>query len=457
MALTKKPLPAPGGVREMIAIALPMIVSYGCDTVMMFCDRLLLSKLGPDMMNAAVGGGIAAFMMASFGFGLFGYGTALVAQYFGAGEKSLCPRVTTQSLIAALLLYPLVLACRPFVHVLFRKLGVPESQLEAQIVFFDVMTYGSLLVFIRQSFAAFFSGIGRTGMVMAASLAAMAVNVAVSFVLIYGKFGMPALGIRGAALGAVSGSFAAIVILAVVYWGKELRAEFDTARSFVFDAAVFRKLLRFGSPSGAEMLFTLLAANGFVIAFQSLGPAVATASSILMNWDMTAYIPLMGMEVGVTSLVGRYMGARQPEIAHRATMSGLKVGFVYAFVLFLVFGLCAGPMVGMFRPHGESAVFAEAYPLAVTMLRMVSIYMFSIVLVIVFVGALRGAGDTLWAMTYHISLHWLAAATIFFGTRFFGFSALQAWSIVIGLYMTFSGLAWLRYREGKWKTIRVIG
>ena len=440
----------------MIAIALPMIVSYGCDTVMMFCDRLLLSKLGPDMMNAAVGGGIAAFMMASFGFGLFGYGTALVAQYLGAGEKQNCATVTSQSWILAVALYPIVLFFRPLMHEFFRVMGVPASQMEAQIVFFDIMTYGSIFIFIRHSLSSFFSGIGRTRVVMIASLVAMVVNIIASYILIYGKFGAPALGISGAALGALTGSIFGIAILLSVYFNEKNRTEFATHKSFVFNPVVLKKLLRFGSPSGFEMLLTLLAANTFVIAFHSMGPAVATASSILMNWDMSAYIPLMGMEVGVTSLVGRYMGARKPEIAHKAVMSGLKVGCVYAGILLVLFGVFAAPMVDIFKPDGISEVFASARPMAVTMLRMVSIYMLSIVFVIVFVGALRGAGDTLWAMSYHISLHWLAAAVLYGGTRFLGLSALKAWALVIVVFMMFSGFAYLRYRSGKWRTIQVV-
>ncbi len=383
--------------------------------------------------------------------------TALVAQYYGAGERRLCPVVTNQSLIAALFIYPVVLVCLPLADHLFRMLGVPASQIEAQLAFFDVMTYGCILIFVRQSLASFFSGIGRTRVVMTASLVAMAVNVAASYVLIYGKWGAPALGIRGAALGALTGSACAVLVLAWAYFSKENRAEFSIGTPLKFHPEVFRKLLRFGSPSGFELLLTLMAANGFVLAFQSLGPAVATASSILMNWDMSAYIPLMGMEVGVMSLVGRYMGAGNPDLAHRAAMSGLKVGCVYAVTLLIVFSTCAAPMVDLFRPAGDNLVFAEARPMAVTMLRMVSIYMFSIAFVIVFVGALRGAGDTLWAMTYHIALHWLAAGILYVSTRFLGLSALKAWALVIVAFVLFSGIAFLRYRAGKWRSIRVVG
>lgn len=449
--------PAPGSIREILIIAVPMIVSYGCDTVMMFSDRLLLSKLGPDPMNAAVAGGIAAFMMASFGFGLLGYGTALVAQYLGAQHKDRCAVVTTQSWIVALALYPCVLLLRGPAHALFMHLGVPASQIGPQIEYFDIMTYGTALVFARHSLASYFSGIGRTRVVMRASIAAMCVNIPASYVLIYGKLGLPALGIRGAAYGTLLASVVGIAILLAEYFGRANRREYSVGRSLILHPEVLGKLLRYGTPSGCEMLLTLLAANAFVLAFHSLGPVVATASSILMNWDMSAYIPLMGMEVGVTSLVGRYMGARDPDTAHRAVMSGLKVGFVYAGVLLILFGVLAGPMVDLFRPGGApDPVYDAARPMAVTMLRMISLYMFSIALVIVFVGALRGAGDTLWAMSYHISLHWLAAGVLYAGTRWLDLSALHAWALVIVVFMLFSAGAWLRYRAGGWRRLHIV-
>ena len=72
-----------GSIREMAVIALPMVVSSACDTVMIFTDRLFLSKLGPELMNAAMGGGLTVFMMMSFFIGVIGYATALVASPSG--------------------------------------------------------------------------------------------------------------------------------------------------------------------------------------------------------------------------------------------------------------------------------------------------------------------------------------------------------------------------------------
>lgn len=79
-----------GGILEMLDIATPIVISQACYTLMIFTDRLFLSRLGPEMMNASMAGGLTSFMMITFFLGITSYTTALVAQYYGAGRKGNC-------------------------------------------------------------------------------------------------------------------------------------------------------------------------------------------------------------------------------------------------------------------------------------------------------------------------------------------------------------------------------
>src|SRR5207248_7378215 len=112
----------------------------------------------------------------------------------------------------------------------------------------------------------------------------------------------------------------------------------------------------------------------------------------------------------VTSLVGRYMGAGKPDIAHRATMSGLRLAWFYGFFTLIAFSCFPGPLVSIFRPGHGGESFSEAYGMAVFMLRLASIYVLADATNLVFSGALRGAGDTFWAMTISVGLHWVLVA-----------------------------------------------
>ncbi|BCR05661.1 MATE family efflux transporter [Desulfuromonas versatilis] len=450
-------VPTPGGMREMLAIALPMVVSHGCETLLIFTDRLFLSRLGPEQMSAAMAGGLTSFMMMTFFIGLTGYATALVAQYLGAGERQRCALVVSQALLIALVAYPLILAGRPLAHGLFALAGIAPEQLAPQRQYFDILLYGALPVLLRTCLASFFSGIGRTRVVMLAALVAMLVNVGANYLLIFGRFGVPALGIRGAAWGTLLGSLCGLAVLVAVYFGRDNRQAYGVLDALRLERAVMKKLLRFGSPAGVEMFLNLLAFTVMILIFHSHGLTTATAVTVVFNWDMVSFVPLIGIQIGVVSLVGRYLGASHPEIAERAAISGLKMGWIYSSVILLLFVCLPEQLVEIFRPQGADETFSQAAPLAVGMLRLASLYVLADAVMVVFSGALRAAGDTFWAMTVSVTMHWLLVPLLFVLLKVFQLPPQSAWLALIGLFLCFSGVFYLRYRSGRWKHLAMIG
>ncbi|MBN2218014.1 MAG: MATE family efflux transporter [Pirellulales bacterium] len=452
----EKRLPTAGGMRELTAIALPMVVSQACDTVMIFTDRLFLSRLGPEQMNAALAGGLSCFMLTTFLLGLVGYTTALVAQYLGAGRKDRCAVATTQAAIICLAAYPLVVAARPAVMHLFNLLDLSAEQLIPQKIYFGILVYAVIVSLLRTCLAGFFSGIGKTRMVMIASVAAMVVNVGLNYVLIFGHLGVRPLGIRGAAFGTICGGLFGFMVLAAAYLWPSNRREYAIARSLRFDREAMGRLVRFGYPAGIEFFLNVLAFTGVIMVFHARGDVTATAATVMFNWDLVSFVPLIGVQIGVTSLVGRYMGAGSPDTAHRATMSGLKLGVVYSSLIFVLFLAFPGTLVAMFEPSEPDAVFTEAIPTAVFMIRFASLYVLIDAAVVVFSGALRGAGDTFWAMCISVGLHWLLLPILAFLLHVAHVSAEMGWVALVLTYLVFSGLFYLRYRSGRWRTIRVV-
>jgi len=451
---TKKP--RPGGIREMLAIALPMVVSHACDTVMTFTDRLFLSRLGAEQMSAAMAGGLTCFMMMTFFLGLTGYTTAMVAQYFGAGRKARCAVAVTQAVLIAILAYPIILAARPLAYVLFQVADISPEQLAPQTEYFNILLHGVIIGLLRTCLSSFFSGIGKTRIVMIASLVAMVVNIGLNYVLIFGKLGVPALGIRGAAYGTILGGVCGVIVLGVAYLGPNNRREYSVIQSLRFDWVAMKTLLRFGYPAGLEMLLNLLAFTTMILAFHSDGLVTAAAVTIVFNWDMVSFVPLIGIEIGVMSLVGRYMGAKDPDTAHRAAMSGLKTGWFYsAFILVLFVGF-PEYLVGIFRPEHADPIYAEAVPMAVYMLRLASLYVLIEAVVLVFSGALRGAGDTFWAMAISVGMHWILVPLLLITMKVLDGSPEAGWTVLVFAFMALSSLFYLRYRTGRWREIEVL-
>lgn len=445
-----------GGQAELLTIAFPMIISTACDGIMTFTDRLFLARLGPEQMNAAMGGGVALQLMIFFFIGLTGYSTALVAQYLGSGQKKMCPVAATQSFIIALVAYPLILLCRPLAHQYFSFMELPAGQLQYQVAYFNIVIFGAFAGILRNCFSCYFSGIGKTRIVMVANIFAMFVNVGLDYVFIYGKLGFPEMGIRGAAFATVIGGICGLIILSIAYVSKQNRMEFGISGSFRFDPKVMRKLLYFGYPAGLELFMNFLAFSALIFIFHSQGNVIATASTIMFNWDLVSFIPLIGIEISVTSLVGRYMGAGDPATAHRAAMSGIKLGLYYSVVILMLFVFMPRALVMVFRPENSVEIFNQAVPIAENMIKLASLYVLAEAVMVAIVGALRGAGDTHFTMLISVAAHWTMLPVVYVIMNVLHWSAVAAWLGLIIAFLLFCGILVLRYRSGKWQRIKVI-
>jgi multidrug resistance protein, MATE family len=445
-----------GGIREMAAIAMPMVISQACYTIMTFTDRVFLSRLGPEFMNAAMAGGITAFMMMTFFMGIAGYATAVAAQYLGSGQKEKCSVTLTQAVIISFAAYPVIFLCRPFAHGLFNFMGIEPAQLAPQKLYFNILLSATIIPLLRVSFSSFFSGVGKTRAVMISGLTAMTVNICMNYVLIFGKFGLPALGIKGAAYGTIIGGTSGLAVLLGFYLRGDNFRKFKVDKSLYLDREVMGTLVRFGYPAGLEFFLNLLAFDLIIMIFHSAGAVAATASTIVFNWDMVSFVPLLGVQVGVTSLVGRYMGANMVDVAGKSTMSGFKLGMAYSAIIFLFFAGFPRELAGFFAPYDGDGIFSRALPVTVFMIRLASIYVLAEAVFVVFIGALRGAGDTLWAMLISVSLHWLLVPVLYIMLKVCDSSLETAWVVVVSLFLFFSFLVYLRYKTGRWRTISML-
>lgn len=445
-----------GGVKEVLALAVPMIISSACDGVMTFTDRLFLARVGSDQMNAAMGGAVALQVLTFFFVGLTGYSTALVAQFFGASEKHKTTIAAFQAILITCCAWPVILLLKPLTGIYFHLMHIPASQVGYQIEYLNILAWGSFFTLMRSTLGCYFGGIGKTKVVMAATLCAMSVNVVLGYILIFGKLGFPAMGVSGAAIAAVISSACALAVLLVAYLGSVNRSDFAVLRSFHFDRQIMGKLIRFGYPAGLEFFLNLMAFSAMVSIFHSQGAIEATATTIVFNWDLVSFIPLIGIEIGVTSLVGRYMGAGQPEVAQRAAISGIKTGIFYSIVVFVLFVVTPEWLVRMFSPSTFNASFEAAVPLAVTMLQITSLYVLFESILVALVGALRGAGDTRFTMVASVAAHWVFVPILYVALNVLKVSIVTGWFLLVIFVLVFCGIFIARFRSGKWKHIHVI-
>ena len=381
---------------ELLRLALPMVVSQGAFAVMIFTDRYFMSQIDPAHMAAALGGGVASFFSFCFFVGLIAYANALSAQYLGAGEPEKCPKVVTQGMIIMVMSVPFLTLITFLVAGIFEGMGHEPAQVDLERTYYLILMSGVLVTLAKVCISSYFAGIGRTHVVMICDVFGLLVNVPLCYVMVFGKLGFPALGIVGAGVSTVIATVLAFLLFVVFYFRKEHRDTFAVLRSFSLDVKILRRFWRLGSPSGLELFLNVAAFNLFLLMFQSYGVAEGAAAAIVFNWDILSFIPMIGLNVGVISLIGRFVGARDMTRVNEVMTAAFAVAFAYSAVLAVVYITFRYPLVEVFAP--PSGDFTAIRELSAFMMIGLSSYVMADAVILVSGGVLRGAGDTRWLM-----------------------------------------------------------
>jgi len=436
-------------LRELMRLSLPMMVSQGAFAVMIFTDRWFLSQIDSTHIAAALGGGVASFFTFSLFMGVITYANALVAQYFGAGELGKCSRVVTQGVIMAVCCIPFLAIGALLVGQLFDKMGHDPLQVELEKVYFYILMSGSFFTLVKACVACYFSGIGRTKVVMIGDVLGVLLNIPLTWVLVFGKFGMPEMGIAGAALSTVIASVFSIALFLLFYFGKRNRKQFRVLESFHFDIAIIKRYLRLGTPSGMEAFLNTATFNLFLLMFQSYGIAQGAAMAIVFNWDMLSFVPMIGINIGVMSMIGRFVGAGDMAKANQVISSGFIVALSYSGLLAVVFLVFRVPLVEVFASPGED--FTRIRDLASQMMIGLTSYMVADAIIIITGGALRGAGDTRWLMITSISIHVLMLIAQYFIIMVFDYGPLASWWAFVAMIISLALIYLWRLQGGVWR------
>ena len=439
-------------------VAAPIIVSMASFTLMQFCDRVFLARYGSVALRAALPGGILAFTLTSFFQTLAGYAGTFVAQYHGAGRKDECGRATAQGIWLGLLTWPVCLALIPFGFWLLSIAGHPADVLVAEKTYLGILMVGGGVWSVNNAVSGFFSGRGDTSTPMRASLVANLANIVLDYAMIFGHWGFPRWGIAGAAIATVISSVLGLAMMLAIYYRERFRREYGTWAGRRLDWQRMGPLLRFGVPAALQTLQDVGAFTFFVILLGRLPAADMAASNIAFSINNVAFMPLLGMGMATTIVVGQYQGARDSATAERAGWTALKMAWIYMGVIALTFLLFPQPYFSLFTGAGPDMVRLEdVIGIGRWLLVMMAVWGMLDAINLVLAGALKGAGDTRFVLLATSLATWLvwmpgeAALVLWLGQ-----GLIPAWLWMTVFIFLIAGGFWLRFKRGRWKTIEMI-
>jgi len=440
--------------RSVLRMAWPVVVHQVSLSMVQLVDTLLVGHLGKDAL-AGVGLGSIVFWIPQSGIFAVGIGTiAVVARNVGAGQRERASATTAVALMmglawGVLLAVVMALAADP----LLRVMGAEPAARSEGVTWMRAASIGFPLTAMLYAGSASLTGAGDTRTPMIIMLIVNVVNAVVAYTLINGPGPFPELKVLGSGLGAtsagVSGAVLVLLALAVGRGGLQLQ------RLAILhpDPAEIKRILNVGLPAGLENLQFNLAFLVYTRIIASLGSAALAAHRVTLSIEGLAFNPGFALGVATATLVGQSLGANRPDLAERSA----KVALVWATVIMTSVGvvllLFGEPITSLFV-SGEDA--DEVVDIGRQLLFVFAFAMPAMAISQTLAGGLRGAGDTRAVLAIGVFGIWVVRLLpAFLLAIVLGFDAPGAWVAAVLDVNSRGVLTWLRFRQGKWKGIKV--
>lgn len=447
---------AEGGYRQVLAMAIPLILSTGSWSLQGFINRMFLAWHSPESLAAAMPAGMVSYAILSLFIATAGYVSTFVAQYHGAGQDGRVGGILWQSVPIALFAGVVNMALIPAAPVFFGWVGHAPAVRAEEVTLFRIMCLGATPVVMASSFSGMLSGLGRTTPVMVVTLAGTGVNILLDYLLIFGHWGFPEMGIAGAGWATVIAGCVQLAWYASIVFRGPFRTRYRTL-NWRPDPKALAALLRFGLPSGVQFFIDMVGFTGFILLVGRLGRNELAATNLAFNVNTIAFMPMIGIGITVSVLVGQALGRNDPALARASVRSAIEMTLLYMWIVAALFVLLPRLFLLPFAAASDPGQFAAIADLTVVLLRYVAVYTLFDAGNIIFSSAIKGAGDTRFVMWMILCMSvGILVLPSFVAITWLSATVYTCWSIASVYVMSLGVAFFLRYRRGKWESMRVI-
>jgi MATE family multidrug resistance protein len=286
---------------------------------------------------------------------------------------------------------------------------------------------------------------------------ALGINTVFAYLLIFGKFGFPEMGIRGAAIATIISGIAPVFIYGYLIFGPRHNVKYKTVSGFKFNRELLERMLKFGLPSGIHFFIEIAGFTTFLLILGRIGRIELAATNIAFNINTIAFMPMIGIGIAISMLTGQNIGRNRIDIAERLIWQGFQISFTYMGLIALSCYFLPNIYLYPFELNADPTEFMQIKVLAVVLLKFVAVYSIFDTLNLVFASAIKGAGDTRFVMMIGLLLSlFLLVVPSYIALIVMKRGLYTAWSIA-SIYISLLGFSYLaRFLTGKWKSMKVI-
>lgn len=445
---------APHSLVTLLALAWPIVVSRSSQVVIGFSDATMTGRLGEAELAATTAGSLNALLLLMLPFGLSFVVQSFASQLFGKGDLAGAARFGAYGLVVAAVAQLLCLPLLPAIEPLFAQLDYSGDVLAALVVYLQVRLLSVLPAVGLEALGNYYGGLGNTRLPMTVALLAMVLNVGLNALLIFGGFGVPALGVLGAALASVLSTWIAFLVL-LLRFARDARGAGLSVGALRREELL--RLVRFGLPNGLNWFLEMGAFVFFInVVVANLGTTVLAALMAVFQLGNVSFMPSFGVASAGAILVGQSIGRGERETV--PALVGLTVKVNVAWQGFV--GLCYLTFPAVLMGAFTSAEAGDGLFLVVgaRMLAFSISWQIFDAVATSLAEALRAAGDTAWSLYARLILAWvffvpfsMLVVRHFDGHELALVACLATYLGLLAVLLTF------RFLGGRWKSIQLTG
>lgn len=441
-----------------ITLSVPVILGMLGHTFVSFADNIMVGQLGTAELAAVSLGNSFVFIAMSLGIGFSTAITPLVAEADGAGNKANGKSALKHGLVLCatlgLALFGIILLLKPLMH----RMKQPPEVVELAMPYLDLVAFSLVPLIIFQAFKQFSEGLSQTKYPMYATIIANVVNIILNYLLIFGSFGFPKLGIVGAAIGTLASRFIMLAYIWFLLKGKEKFHDYVTGFNFrLIEKKIMRKIISLGFPSALQMFFEVAIFTAAIWLSGVLGKNAQAANQIALNLSSMTFMFGMGLGVAAMIRVGNQKGLHNYSELRRLAQSifFLTILVEVIFAILFLWGRNWFPTLYLdINDAKNMADNSEVIFLAGQLLLVAAFFQISDGIQVVVLGALRGLQDVKIPTLITFIAYWLIGFPISFYLGLY--TDLKSTGIWIGLLTGLTASAIMLYIRFNYLTKKLI-
>ena len=418
-----------------LKLAYPIILGMLGHTVVGIVDNIMVGKLGPTELAAVSLGNSFVFIAMSLGIGFSTAITPLVAEADGKGNVEKGRSAFHHGLYLCTILGVILFGIIYFSKPLIAFMGQPENVVELAKPYLDIVAFSLIPLIMFQAYKQFADGLSETKYSMWATILANIVNVVLNYLLIYGIWIFPELGIVGAAIGTIASRF---VMLGYMHYMMNLKKKFHPYfKGFSLKnikREVNSKIIKLGTPSAMQMFFEVALFTGAIWLSGSLGETNQAANQIALSLASFTFMFAMGLSVAAMIRVGNQKGLEDYKKLRLVAFSIFLLAILLEIIFATIFVLFHKDFPALFVDLNnvkDLAKNTEVVTIAAELLLVAAVFQISDGIQVVVLGALRGLQDVKIPMYITFIAYWIVGfpISIYLGI----YTSLGATGIWIGL------------------------